>query len=71
MFLPKIGSRFNFSQKFSKTVTYHSEYVTHGCVPFRYFCIKMEYEVMGVMFTGDRVQMTDEDIVNVYKESYK
>ena len=28
-------------------------------------------EVMGVMFTSDRVQMTDEDIVNVYKESYK
>ena len=27
--------------------------------------------VMGVMFTSDRVQMTDEDIVNVYKESYK
>ena len=28
-------------------------------------------EVMGVMFTSDRVQMTDEDIVNVYRESYK
>nr|WP_276865100.1 iron-containing alcohol dehydrogenase [Mediterranea massiliensis] len=28
-------------------------------------------EVMGIMFTSDRVQMTDEDIVNVYQESYK
>ena len=28
-------------------------------------------EVMGVMFTSDRVQMTDEDIVNIYRESYK
>lgn len=28
-------------------------------------------EVMGVMFTSDRVAMTDEDIVNVYKDSYK
>ena len=28
-------------------------------------------EVMGVMFTSDRVQMSDADIVNVYKESYK
>lgn len=28
-------------------------------------------EVMGVMFTSDRVQMSDEDIVNVYRESYK
>lgn len=28
-------------------------------------------EVMGVMFTSDRVQMTDADIVNVYRESYK
>ena len=28
-------------------------------------------EVMGVMFTSDRVQMTDEDIVNIYKASYK
>ena len=28
-------------------------------------------EVMGIMFSSDRVQMTDEDIVNVYAESYK
>lgn len=28
-------------------------------------------EVMGVMFTSDRVQMTDDDIMNIYKESYK
>lgn len=28
-------------------------------------------EVMGVMFTSDRVQMTDEDIVRVYRESYR
>lgn len=28
-------------------------------------------EVMGVMFTSDRVQMTDEDIVEVYRKSYK
>lgn len=28
-------------------------------------------EVMGVMFTSDRVQMTDEEIVNIYRESYK
>lgn len=28
-------------------------------------------EVMGVMFTSDRVQMSDEEIVNVYRESYK
>lgn len=28
-------------------------------------------EVMGVMFTSDRVQMSDEDIVTVYRESYK
>ena len=29
-----------------------------------------EFET-GVMFTSDRVQMSDEDIVNVYRESYK
>ena len=28
-------------------------------------------EVMGVMFTSDRVQMSDEDIVEVYRQSYK
>ena len=28
-------------------------------------------EVMGIMFTGDRVQMTDEDIVRIFAESYK
>lgn len=28
-------------------------------------------DVMGVMFTSDRVQMSDEDIVRVYAESYK
>lgn len=28
-------------------------------------------EVMGIMYTSDRVKMSDEDIVNVYKESYK
>ncbi len=28
-------------------------------------------EVMGIMFTADRVQMTDDDIVNIFAESYK
>ena len=28
-------------------------------------------EVMGVMFTSDRVQMSDEDIVEIYRQSYK
>ncbi len=28
-------------------------------------------EVMGIMFTSDRVQMSDEDIVRIYQESYK
>ena len=28
-------------------------------------------EVMGIMFTGDRVQMSDEDIVRIFAESYK
>ena len=28
-------------------------------------------EVMGVMFTSDRVQMSDEDIVRIYEESYR
>ena len=28
-------------------------------------------EVMGVMFTSDRVQMADEDIVRMYRESYR
>ena len=28
-------------------------------------------EVMGIMFTGDRVQMSDEDIVQIFAESYK
>lgn len=28
-------------------------------------------EVMGIMFTSDRVQMSDEDIVEVYRHSYK
>lgn len=28
-------------------------------------------EVMGIMYTSDRVKMSDEDIMNVYKESYK
>lgn len=28
-------------------------------------------EVMGVMFRGDRVQMTDEDIVRIFEESYR
>ena len=28
-------------------------------------------DVMGIMFTGDRVQMTDEDIVQIFAESYK
>lgn len=28
-------------------------------------------EVMGIMFTADRVQMTDEDIVQIFTESYK
>lgn len=28
-------------------------------------------EVMGIMFNGDRVQMTDEDIVRIFAESYK
>ena len=29
------------------------------------------YVPTRVMFTSDRMQMTDEDIVNVYRESYK
>lgn len=28
-------------------------------------------EVMGIMFTADRVQMSDEDIVSILAESYK
>lgn len=28
-------------------------------------------EVMGVMFTSDRIPMTDNDIIDIYKESYK
>lgn len=28
-------------------------------------------EVMGIMFTSDRVQMSDEDIVEIYRQSYK
>lgn len=28
-------------------------------------------EVMGIMFTADRVQMSDEDIVQIFTESYK
>ena len=28
-------------------------------------------DVMGVMFSSDRVAMTDEDIVGIYKASYK
>ena len=28
-------------------------------------------EVMGVMFTSDRVQMTDADIVRIYEESWR
>ena len=28
-------------------------------------------DVMGIMFTGDRVQMSDEDIVQIFAESYK
>lgn len=28
-------------------------------------------EVMGIMFTSDRVQMTDDDIMEIYRKSYK
>lgn len=28
-------------------------------------------EVMGVMFTSDRIQMTDEDIIQIFADSYK
>ena len=28
-------------------------------------------EVMGIMFTADRVQMSDEDIVRIFAESYR
>lgn len=28
-------------------------------------------EVMGIMFTSDRVQMSDEDIIDIYRKSYK
>ena len=28
-------------------------------------------EVMGVMFSSDRIQMSDEDIVEVYRQSYR
>ena len=28
-------------------------------------------EVMGVMFTSDRIQMKDSDIVGIYEESWR
>ena len=28
-------------------------------------------EVMGIMFTSDRMQMSDEEIVRIYRESYR
>ena len=28
-------------------------------------------EVMGIMFTSDRVQMSDDDIIDIYRKSYK
>lgn len=28
-------------------------------------------EVMGIMFSADRVQMSDEDIINILRDSYK
>lgn len=44
----------------------------YGIVPEEFETLmRNTREVMGVMFTSDRVQMSDADIVNVYKESYK
>lgn len=34
-------------------------------------CMRNTREVMGIMFAGDRVQMTNEDIVQIFTESYK
>ena len=28
-------------------------------------------EVMGIMFTSDRVQMSDQDIIDIFAESYR
>lgn len=44
----------------------------YGIVPgeFEQF-MRNSREVMGVMYTSDRVQMSDEDIVTIYAESYK
>lgn len=28
-------------------------------------------EMMGIMFTSDRVQMSDQDTINIFAESYK
>lgn len=44
----------------------------YGIVPEEFATLmRNTREVMGVMFTSDRVQMSDTDIVNVYEESYK
>lgn len=44
----------------------------YGIVPEEFETLmRNTREVMGVMFTSDRVQMSDTDIVNVYEESYK
>lgn len=44
----------------------------YGIVPEEFETLmRNTREVMGVMFTSDRVQMSDADIVNVYEESYK
>ena len=44
----------------------------YGIVPgeFEQF-MRNSREVMGVMYASDRVQMSDEDIVTIYAESYK
>jgi len=44
----------------------------HGITPaeFETF-IRNTCKVMGIMFTGDRVQMSDEDLVQIFAESYK
>lgn len=44
----------------------------YGIVPEEFETLmRNTREVMGVMFTSDRVQMSDADIVNVYEDSYK
>lgn len=44
----------------------------HGITPDEFETLmRNTREVMGIMFTADRVQMSDEDIVSILAESYK